>query len=878
MIEQIASPTTLAIGSQQSSNSWEQVCEEIISIVGNFQTLWPVFVFIAALAISSIAPRWMNKLTRNTLDNLKQSGKYIHDIYVEPYGIAETLRYFLFGVCKKRQLIRRYSSLFIGPYRDILKKYGHRVCFSRFTPWSKIEVELQRETDWFRHSEEDHSRQLRTTEESRDFEIFDFHYKYFREALDGILEDAKLVRTKYCHLTGGAGCGKTNLMCRMAEAALAKGYPCILVCASSIKGDVSQAISNALNLPAFMSNHVEIVFFITNLLCWLRRKKMIIMIDAINENDSESFAATINEFVKHVIKYRSVKLLFSCREEYYEQRTSRYEKQPSVPNPYVYRPDYIVKQKDASEILIPAYRKYFAFDGQLSDYVEYRLRTNMLLLRVFFEAFRGSSEHVVSIDKYQVFKKYISLIAKDESRLINVIEVFAAKMVEQNRYDRIRLDAFSLQEQEILKKIATGGGVLFVTDLIDNPQSIVEQKYECISFVYDELRDYCLARYLLMNRSAELPNILEKMKLTIATPLEGIVKYCYEHYKAQRQFTAAQQLLCTYGSEQSQKEDIHYQPHSIGFSMIFESGIACMDYEISYIIHNIQLTLRMSNELDLIDFLTDEKRNPDIANRFVNQILESKKLQQIVEFAEYFLDSYNSMKDPWYSSIAEAIRLRHHVWKADCAYPLGYARLYACIRILWAKRDELQRISKELCNGTIRDLLKQLQIEEGILPEVMSCIMSKTYADVVQDSMLRFFWDEKHGCMLKREDYHDPAYSFIDRFYYSKHRIFALPLQIRLGVIPNTYMGSRIKLLFKEFTWHSFNMYSEYLKYYRKEMPDYCEYLKQKHYFTETEYETWLNRSWRCKVFEDGLGHCAQGLLSNETILEMVQQHLGGKI
>ena len=156
--------------------------------------------------------------------------------------------------------------------------------------------------------------------------------------------------------------------------------------------------------------------------------------------------------------------------------------------------------------------------------------------------------------------------------------------------------------------------------------------------------------------------------------------------------------------------------------------------------------------------------------------------------------------------------------------------------------------------------------------------MSKTYADVVQDSMLRFFWDEKHGCMLKREDYHDPAYSFIDRFYYSKHRIFVLPLQIRLGVIPNTYMGSRIKLLFKEFTWHSFNMYSEYLKYYRKEMPDYCEYLKQKHYFTETEYETWLNRSWRCKVFEDGLGHCAQGLLSNETILEMVQQHLGGKI
>lgn len=84
-----------------------------------------------------------------------------------------------------------------------------------------------------------------------------------------------------------------------------------------------------------MSDRATIVFFMTNLLCLIRRKKMVIMIDAINENDSEAFAETINEFVGQVIKYRSVKILFSCREEYYEQRTSRYENKLSVPNPYL---------------------------------------------------------------------------------------------------------------------------------------------------------------------------------------------------------------------------------------------------------------------------------------------------------------------------------------------------------------------------------------------------------------------------------------------------------------------------------------------------------------------------------------------------------------
>ena len=134
-MENITSPTTLVIESQQSSFPLEDMLDRVINIVSDLQTLWPVLLLIVALLVASFAPFRMNSITHNTLDKLKKSGKYIRDIYVEPNGIAETLRYFIFGLRKKRQLIRRYSSLFIGPSREALKKHGHRVCFSYFTSW-----------------------------------------------------------------------------------------------------------------------------------------------------------------------------------------------------------------------------------------------------------------------------------------------------------------------------------------------------------------------------------------------------------------------------------------------------------------------------------------------------------------------------------------------------------------------------------------------------------------------------------------------------------------------------------------------------------------------------------------------------------------------
>lgn len=851
--------------------------EEFIGFINDIQVLLPIFLFILlAIIIVLRKSRWMNSLTLNTLNNLKQSGKYIKEIYVEPYGVAEAVRYFLFGSEKKRQIIRRYYSLFIGSYRECLEKHGHFAKINSFMSWSKIQSQIDKELKFISRIEKFRAEE---TEEGRDYELFVLNYKYYKQVLDDILQDVKMVRAKYCHLTGTAGCGKTNIMCSMAEAALSKKFPCILICADDIKGNVSHAINQALNLPAFVAKHAEMVFFFTNFLCWIQHKKLIIMIDAINENDSTIFAETINEFVEKMCKYSNTKILFSCREEYYEKRTSRYMKRPSVPLPYVYRPNYTVNHNKLSEILIPAYKKYFCFTGVLSDRVEYMLRTNMLLLRVFFEAFRGSSEHIVTINKYQVFKKYISLITQDDVSDMELLETIVSLMIEKSTFDKIQLSNFAPHEQEKLKKIACDGGVLLVTKLVENPQSIIEREYECISFVYDELRDYCLARYLLMNRKDELMRILGQMKQKVATPLEGIVKYCYEHYKEQKQFSNAEKLLYEYGNEQSKIEERYFDSHSIGLSMLFESGKPCADYEIRYLINNVDLANHIKHKLELIDLLSDEKRNPNIATRFVEQLLCSKNVHKAIDFATYFLNSFYELKEPWYSDMAENIRVNHYVWKTEGVHSIGYVRFFACIIALHCKKNEILSIANEAKDCTLSDIFvdvrkQNMQERNGM----MACILENKDNREIQNIMFDYFWNEKHGFMLKREEEYNPAYTSIKRFYYKNHRIFALPLLMRLKIKPHTYMGTRIKLLFREFTSYSFNMYSEYRKYYRKEMSSYCEYLKQKHYFPENEYENWKTRNWRCKIFENGLGHCVQGLLGSREIHETVQKYLGGEI
>lgn len=59
-------------------------------------------------------------------------------------------------------------------------------------------------------------------------------------------------------------------------------------------------------------------WYIQNLLCMLFNKTIYIIIDAINENEAQEFVESLPSFINNMLKYHSVKMMVSCRSEYFD--------------------------------------------------------------------------------------------------------------------------------------------------------------------------------------------------------------------------------------------------------------------------------------------------------------------------------------------------------------------------------------------------------------------------------------------------------------------------------------------------------------------------------------------------------------------------------
>ena len=61
-----------------------------------------------------------------------------------------------------------------------------------------------------------------------------------------------------------------------------------------------------------------------NLLLTVQNKLLFIIVDAINENDSDGFGNRISTFINKISDYSRVKIVVSCRNEYYKERFRKY--------------------------------------------------------------------------------------------------------------------------------------------------------------------------------------------------------------------------------------------------------------------------------------------------------------------------------------------------------------------------------------------------------------------------------------------------------------------------------------------------------------------------------------------------------------------------
>lgn len=76
--------------------------------------------------------------------------------------------------------------------------------------------------------------------------------------------------------------------------------------------------------PQWLGDYKEIYLYLVNLLLTVQNKFLFIIVDAINENDSDGFGNQISAFINKIADYSRAKIVVSCRNEYYKERFRKY--------------------------------------------------------------------------------------------------------------------------------------------------------------------------------------------------------------------------------------------------------------------------------------------------------------------------------------------------------------------------------------------------------------------------------------------------------------------------------------------------------------------------------------------------------------------------
>lgn len=541
---------------QSMPSAMETECTEdvsfsmIIDLLSNFsdtiQNLWwlialVVTIFVLMNSLFSIRKK-ANKYTGEQVKKLINDGKYIPGIFVELNNSKEVLRYFVYGKKWRKRLIKNFNYVYDNAYGEILKKAcdNQNVCFHLNRMASKKEIlesvnsayELHND---FRNSDIEFKPAYKESQIL--FEIIQYPYN---EILGSLLQYSKAASGKYLILTGSAGNGKTNLLCSISELLVNLKQTTIFLNAREVEGDILDFVFNELGLPDLYKKHKDIYLYLVNLLLTVQNKHLFIIVDAINENDSDGFGNRISAFINKISEYSRVKIVVSCRNEYYKERFRKYlVEKANIP---VFEFDLKEQHYTPTAInrIIKVYSNHFNYGGNISPAVKSVLSEQLLLLRIFFEVNKDSNVDVFSIRKHEIYAQYIEKLKQNNREYLEtVLNTVTDFMIQSDNYDEISitdLEKAGITSDEIWKTV--NSGILLSKKLVFHEGTIARNEKEVVYFVFDEMRDYYLARQILLN-NVSAHNVdgefviekLKQLKASGASCAEGVIHYCYVFFR-----------------------------------------------------------------------------------------------------------------------------------------------------------------------------------------------------------------------------------------------------------------------------------------------------------------------------------------------------------
>lgn len=582
----------------------KSMIEFFLGAFDEIQTTWEAFVAVV-LAIAFICTifsfrKRVNERTSSQIQFFVKTKKYEPGLYIELNRNMECLRYFVFSYNWKMRIVQAYNKLFAGYEGKRLKKAFKDDCVYRVSYFTKMSVIAERLESLNRLFESIRSEKevYRKNLGEYFFIVRNLAYDYSR-SINLLLEYCDMITHKAVLLVGSAGNGKTNLLCKLSEIAIKNKIPVMLINSRDINENCTDYILNNLPLLKKLRNFSIVYLHIISFLLWIQRKYFYIFIDAINENDREVFVNSIGNTIDYLSKFSRIRILLTCRSEYFHSRYINYFNKCNH-TPYLF--DMMESRYDERALnkMLITYQNYFNVTSKLSLHTKKKLFNSLLLMKIFFEVNSNHIENTIELRNAIIYLRYIEKINSDikEINFLQIVEKIAGAMIEDSQYDHIAMNRIGIYgvNQDKLYQVLDNN--IIISRTVISGQGITKNEREVIIFVFDEFRDFCLARYMLLkseeghdNNYSLFFDKVNEMFQKSQSPVEGVLKYGYYHFKTSNHIELCEKILTLYSETNIQsiakKGDIYNPPYrffnNFGLSLILVDGGEIIESEINFL-------------------------------------------------------------------------------------------------------------------------------------------------------------------------------------------------------------------------------------------------------------------------------------------------------
>ena len=510
--------------------------DSFADFIGRIYIVYPLVVFCLVFFFYLARFRFKcENITKEQINDYENSGKYCKGLFVELNDSKEKIRGFCFQNKWKKRIINQYNTLFDDKYgrqlKEVYSYFSVNLRLRRHFISRKKLVDNIRNTEAF--LDKVYNRQLEVNPTYyKTNDVYECFGSVYRDRIRQIKCRAEYLNSNYLLIKGTAGNGKSVMLCSVADMLLLNGETTLFFNARDIKSDLFKYICERL-IPARIESAFKIYWNIKVFLHWLLRKNIYILIDAINENDIESFLENLSSDITFFTKYKTVKVIVSCRSEYYETKYKRYLVSDSLNKSFVSLSLQDEKySQNACDRLIKNYATHYNFTGDISEVVKEKITSQLLLTRIFFEVYQNQSSNVYELNKFELYKRYLEEFTDEKTK--EVILNITKKMFYENRYENIPLCEIGLGQKDYA---LLDSSVVVCRTIIYDKGTLLEDAQEVVNFVYDEMRDYHLARLLLNDcKDSSSINLLElKNRINIlntqnAICFEGITNYLFTYF------------------------------------------------------------------------------------------------------------------------------------------------------------------------------------------------------------------------------------------------------------------------------------------------------------------------------------------------------------